>query len=498
MEKISTCLKNIFTLELRSLALLRIGMGAVILLDLCIRITDLRAFYSDEGVLPLETLFSYIWSSWGISIYTISGLWQIQALLFMVSALFAFFLLIGYKTQLSCVLCWFFMLSLHARNPLILQAGDDLLRLVLFWGMFLPLGNYYSLDSLTKPAPLAKQVFNVATVGYYIQILSVYFFAALLKTSPEWRSEGTAIYYALSLDQMVLPLGKLIYPYPNLLKWMTHMVWYLELLVPFLFLMPYKTSFFRKAGILGLIFLHTGIALTLFVGLFYIIGIVTLFGTIPKDWAVRIDKKIVGIRLFPSSIFEQGTYGIGKYFHLNRTLKTPLNMPAKIFLVPRNFVLSSVIAYTLLLNWQTTEYTINYLYRYDIDFIGQFLRINQKWGMFSPAVFKEDGWYVLAATTYSGHVIDIGRKGKAVDYKKPKSVVAIIKNDRWRKFMENSIAERYSYMGPLYCKFMFKKWNDANPKNRIKDLRIIYVMETTGANYRNEEPVHIELAFISD
>jgi hypothetical protein len=33
------------------------------------------------------------------------------------------------------------------RNPYILSGGDVLLRVVVFWAMFLPLGDRYSLDA---------------------------------------------------------------------------------------------------------------------------------------------------------------------------------------------------------------------------------------------------------------------------------------------------------------------------------------------------------------
>src|SRR5207302_9988395 len=102
------------------------------------------------------------------------------------------------------------LLSLHNRNPMILQGGDVLLRMLLFWGMFLPLGVRYSLDALLKPstlAPQATRVFSVATVAMLLQVAFMYWFSVFLITDPVWFGDYTAIYYALSLDHLVTPLG---------------------------------------------------------------------------------------------------------------------------------------------------------------------------------------------------------------------------------------------------------------------------------------------------
>ncbi len=118
--------------------------------------------------------------------------------------------------------------------------------------------------------------------------------------------------------------------------------------------------------------------------------------------------------------------------------------------------------------------------------------------MFSPGVFKDDGWFILEATTFDGNIVDIGRKGSAVNYVKPENAVSLYKNDRWRKYGENSIFKSNSYMRPLYCKFMFDKWNKVNPNNRIKDLKIIYMMEKTLPDYQYVHPVRNELAYVSE
>ena len=61
--------------------------------------------------------------------------------------------MIGYRARLATIACWFLVMSIHNRNPMILSAGDILLRLLLFWAMFLPLGARYSVDAALDKNP---------------------------------------------------------------------------------------------------------------------------------------------------------------------------------------------------------------------------------------------------------------------------------------------------------------------------------------------------------
>src|SRR4051812_8652322 len=124
--------------DLRALGLLRVCIAIVILLDLSVRVQDLEAFYSNTGVAPLPMVHEKGWNDYYLSLHSISGVWQVQLVLFLCAYFCAFMLLLGYRTRLFTILSWFLMLSLHNRNIFILQGGDDLLRMVLFWGMFMP------------------------------------------------------------------------------------------------------------------------------------------------------------------------------------------------------------------------------------------------------------------------------------------------------------------------------------------------------------------------
>ncbi|MGZ3883531.1 MAG: hypothetical protein ACXVPD_04900, partial [Bacteroidia bacterium] len=290
--KISAYIRSQYKLDLRALALMRIGIGLVIIADLVIRAQSIVAHYTDEGILPIHLLKEFYNKQVYYSLHTLSGALGWQVLLFILNAITAAAMTLGYRTRLTTVLSWLLLVSLQNRDPFIQQGGDDLLRLTLFFGMFMPWGICYSLDAKRQPQIHSGYFFSAATVGYLLLIASVYFFSAMLKTSPEWRSEGTALYYVLSLDQLKIGMGYWLYQHPGLMKALTHVVFYIELLAPLLLLVPLKNFVWRGLGVLLILLLHTGIALNVYVGLFFVIGMTSALGLLPPGVMDRIDAMI--------------------------------------------------------------------------------------------------------------------------------------------------------------------------------------------------------------
>ncbi|MBC7865092.1 MAG: hypothetical protein IAF38_19110, partial [Bacteroidia bacterium] len=85
MKKIQEYLYKNFALDLRSIALMRMALALVLMTDLIIRSTSLMAHYTDEGVLPLSTLYTSNWNPSFFSVYCMSTGWKIIALLFIIN-----------------------------------------------------------------------------------------------------------------------------------------------------------------------------------------------------------------------------------------------------------------------------------------------------------------------------------------------------------------------------------------------------------------------------
>ena len=232
-------LERAFGLDLRSLGLFRAALGAVLLSDLALRAVNLRTFYTDAGVVPRDWMVS-INGLWRVTLHAFNGeLWS-AALLLGVEALAALALFVGWRTRLATVVAFVLHGSLLNRDILVLFGGDPLIMCLLFWGMFLPLGARWSVDAALGRKPLeANTHLSWASAGLLLQVLSVYFFSALLKTGHEWWPEGTAVWYALSIDGYISPIGEWLREFSPLTHALTYFVYFLELLGPPLAFLPY-------------------------------------------------------------------------------------------------------------------------------------------------------------------------------------------------------------------------------------------------------------------
>lgn len=268
-------LTDIFGIDLRTLALFRILLASTILLDLLIRSYDLTAHYTDFGVLPRNVLIDYLSPS-TVSLHLINGTMPFQAALFLLAGIIAIFLLIGWHTKIMVVLSWLLMLSLQNRNVLILSGEDNLMLLMTFWAMFLPLGAKYSLDNVLNRNSdnFSNRFLSFATAAILIQGMSMYFFSALLKTDARWVPDGTAVYFALQLDYLATPFAMWFRQFEALLTPLTYYVWGLELIGPILIFSPIFQRKLRMLFLLAFATMHIGFFLFLEIGLFPLISIV--------------------------------------------------------------------------------------------------------------------------------------------------------------------------------------------------------------------------------
>ncbi|HEY1038910.1 MAG TPA: HTTM domain-containing protein, partial [Bacteroidia bacterium] len=367
----------------------------MLIIDWLIRLNSLTVHYTNEGVIPTSLLFDYQWKPGFYSLFLVSDSIAWCYFLFGVAILFSFFFTIGYFTRFSTLIVWILLCSVHVRQPFVLQGGDELLRITLFWCLFLPVAKKYSVDAIhSNKEEQGSAVFSAAGFGFMLLVFSVYFFSALLKTSAEWQSDGTAIYYALSLDQMVLPIGKWLLQFPALCKILTHFVFWTELIAPLLLVKPFMNPLFRTVGILLIVLMHIGIGSTLFVGLFFLVGISTAIGLLPSQAVNRIISRI------PS--FIKRNSGLLFFARILPSFNSMRNLMEKVLHSIRNFYTETILTFALVFvicvciiwnlgNIKGTGLTITGPFKRMV----YFLRIDQNWGMFSPGVFKDDGWFIL-------------------------------------------------------------------------------------------------------
>ena len=469
--------------DTRAFSLMRILIAFILIVDLMVRLTDLEAFYADTGVLPLPLLFEKLWNPYYISVHTCSGLWQVQLMLFLVSFFCAFMLLIGYRTTLFTFLNWFLLLSLHNRNGLILQGGDDLLRMVLFWSMFIPWGAHYSCDRLLNyTKPRNRQFFSIATLAYVLQLCYIYTGSALLK-GPEWDTTYTAMYYAYSVDQISYATTKLVYYHPELLKILTCLAYYFELWVPVLFFIPFKHGLFRTLAVGLIIFFHFLNSLTLFIGLFPFIGMATSIGMLPSSVMDTLDHIT---RRWKRSVSD-GYLKIAQHLQHFISWNQPMYLSNPLYIKLKTAVLIFLTLFVFDWNFSNISF-INRKLSDDLRFIGYGLRLDQNWGMFAPGVFKQDGWYILEGENKDRKHFNLFFPEEKLTYQKPASVVSLFKNDRRRKYSENFIFQENEFIRGYFCNYAARIWNEKHPKNQVISLKVIYMEEMTLPNYQYAVP----------
>eukprot|EP00899_Mesostigma_viride_P022741 jgi/Mesvir1/3651/Mv14945-RA.2 len=197
----SVDVSGLFGADLRSLALFRALLAVCILVDCWMRLGSARALMTDQGVLPREALLR-VWPSTPWCLHLLSGSSTMQVCAIFAAALTALLLLVGHRTRLMTFLCWLLLTSTQLRNPLVVDQQDHLLRLLLFWGWFLPLGGAYSVDAaMSRPISCraSPRILTCGTVALVLQVVLRYYSSALLKSGTEWTETGSALQLMLAV-----------------------------------------------------------------------------------------------------------------------------------------------------------------------------------------------------------------------------------------------------------------------------------------------------------
>ena len=262
-------------------------LALVILMDQCVRLGDWHAFHSVFGLVSLAD--SRVWENpWIWSLYWLSDGPLLPYVLEALRLLATIALLFGIRSRLSALVLFVLLASVAARNPLLLQGGDKVLVVMTFFALFLPLGQCGSLERLwfgTRPDFAYR---SAATVAYVIQILLVWFMAGILKTGEQWWSSEIAISMALHLEAFASEFARLWRGWDWLVQPMTFFVFWLECLAPLLALVP--NYWCRLTGLLALVALEVGIWLSLEVGLFPLISLVSLVPLFPSRFVDLVSR----------------------------------------------------------------------------------------------------------------------------------------------------------------------------------------------------------------
>jgi hypothetical protein len=236
------------------LAALRIGLAAVLLIDLLTTYLPHLDLFFGRDSLGSPEVFGWVGTapSWNWSLlrgvedqrilWAAAVLWTVATVL----------LLVGLWTRPSAVVVWVLSTSFANLNPYIDNAGDQVRGIILLYLMLCPCGAVWSLDrwrARRKGAP--AQVLFVSPWALrllFIQMVLIYFCNGLYKlVGEEWRS-GSSLNYVLgdlTLARWSYAQVRVPYGLTRLLTWSV-LTW--ELTFPLWVCVPWGADVFCRVA----------------------------------------------------------------------------------------------------------------------------------------------------------------------------------------------------------------------------------------------------------
>lgn len=492
---LTTLVDTFFGIDLRAMACFRIFLGLFILADLAFRAADLETFYTDYGAFPLEAAFRFDFGSWMyLSPYMYVTSTGGAAVLFLLHALAGLAFLVGWKTRWATFFTWFLTLALHARSPLLLHSGDVYLRMMLFWSLFLPLGARYSVDGLAaetvaRKQPLPTRIVSFGTAAILLQVAFMYWFSAMLKTAPEWRSLGNAVYYALSIEQYALPLGQWLREIRWLMRPLTTGTMILEIVGPFVAFAP--NIALRVGTVAAFLGFHLlGLNLTMNIGMFIYIAAIPWVLFLPGWFWDRVTAWWVNLSNNPVKSFVMDWREKAILWRSRRIARQIQKNPSAPRLKPSlvgQILAAFFIGYVLLLNFRSLGPPWTKRLPEPPVAFTMLLRLDQNWAMFAPKPTLEDGWFVIPALTRSGHWVDLFRNGAPVEWNKPSAMEISYSypNDRWCKFMMNLWGSQFAYYRLYYCRYLERQWlRKHSGAEALEQIDVYFMLKVTPPDYK--------------
>jgi antimicrobial peptide system SdpB family protein len=188
-------------------SLFRLVAGATILLEYLVNYAQRGYLHGPRGVVAFDEFLGYLPA---FRLYGLSASTAYFEVLYHAGVLLSVLWLVGWKTRWITPIHYLFFASLHQRNFLLWDGGDNVMQVVFVYACFARLDAHFSVSPETpKGGDLAQDVramtHNAAMLAFAIQICLVYGIAGLTKVQGEvWRN-GTALYYALRASEFTWP-----------------------------------------------------------------------------------------------------------------------------------------------------------------------------------------------------------------------------------------------------------------------------------------------------
>ncbi len=335
----------------------------------------------------------------------------------------------------------------------ILTAADDVVRLFLFWFLFLPSPGSFALGG---PQQVPAKISGLASAALMLQLLIIYFFTAIWKLDPVYTREYSAVYYSLNLDYFVKPLGVFLRSQIWLTKLLTILTMLLEILGPIAALLPWWPL--RIAICLTFISFHFGLFLTLSLGLFS--------GVMMTYWLLFIPSQAWDFQplAFLQRLLQKST-GWLQVSHIQ---------PHVLSVHYRARELVSLIALFLVVGLNASGVTAENEFKVgeSVEHVAQAANIDQTWKMFAPYPTKSDGWFSLIGTDLDGHVTDL-LTNKQPTEDKPPSIADLYPSKEWQTYMMQIWQDEDDILVENFARYICRQHQN------LKNIEIVFFEERT-------------------
>ena len=363
---------------------------------LVIRLQDLTAHYSDDGVLPRALLAS---SDWKFSLNMYFGSNSGQLAIFAVSIAAALANALGWRRPWTALVMWLTGISIFSRNELVMNGADHYFSMLLLWNFLLSW-------------PRARRA---ASLGYTFQIVMLYFFTGLAKSHFDAWTNGSAIRDILNLDILTRPWSQQLVAYEPLMKGMTWSTLAIEFSAAIALSAATLASGLgwrhfdlrtRRVTIVCLAMLHLGIMAMLKL---YFIPIMSLVSLIPL-WPSAHDSSVAPKRKASSEsapLWQTWAIVLLSCIFLASNMQGD---PRGLFVLPKLYQAATAA-----------------------------FRLDQNWTFYAPPPTAGfDGWWVFDGLTENNEHVDAwtGRAGP-VESSKPKELSNYYLNQHWTAYFIN-------------------------------------------------------------
>ncbi len=494
----------------------------MILWDLLLRLGHSETFYSDSGVLP-RTLAIPLLNPNRWSLFFFNGSSEFVTAILVVGIFAAIMMMLGVRTRVATIVLWIVVVSVQARNAHVLSGADTLMRLSLFWAMFLPLGMRWSLDSRRTqvpdhaPSTPPISVSSFATFGIVFQTACLYLFTAIQKSGPRWHEEGTAVYYALGARDLSTSFGNwLFHSAPNLFFQISSFgTLVMEYAVPSLLLLPVRNGWMRGIAVAAVFALQLGIATTMTVGLFPAIAIASVVAVTPPGVWNFLEERLASRQVFVWMRKRWNRLLDGVLPREYPTAVDPAPAQAdettepqivgfvsrgRLSLRPGKSSMMNVvcaIAAVLILMWNVSTVS-SYSVPEPASRVAVAAGLYQDWSMFAPSPQASTIWYVVEGTLSSGQTLDMLAVLAAGDLSKGETPVwdqsdeLVVENKYWRKYLP-AILDRDSDL-LAFAGYACRTWNaEFSGQNRLESLTLTRAYAQTLPNSERAEPAYVSV-----